>query len=418
MTRWLGAACNSAIAAVQGVVGSEFGAFLVLCLVAAFVLASIVVGGVITLATIGDARLATRQKHRFEKSSVMTGVQPAAATTLAVAATQTMATTLAAPGQKAPLTILFATETGNAEALAGAAGDAAAALGLAPRVIDMADTTPFEAAKAENLLVVASTWGEGEPPQRAADFYDALMAPDAPRFDGVRFAVLALGDRAYARLSHFCETGRDLDVRLAQLGGTCVAERGECDADYELLAGTWIGTTLAKLAHFAGPEAAAAVGGRHGAIQVDVARLTGSAGGPTRARPFDAEIKEKINLSGFRSSTRTFHVELGLAGSGILHEPGDSLGFLPRNDPAMVEEVLNAAGLEGNAALHDALGTRYDITTLTQPQVVSYAGLGGDKALANLAGDDGRTAQFVGGGPATDRPADGGSPKSDRGAAH
>lgn len=393
MTGRFDAAFSSALATVQGWSGSDFGAFLMLCLAAALVLASTVIGGVIAAAMISDLWLAVRRMHVAKKLSAIAGLQPPVTT-----ATAAMTATLATPGHNAPLMILFATETGNAEALAGSAGQAAARVGFTPRVVNMADTTPSEAAKAKNLLVVASTWGDGEPPQRAADFYDALMASGAPRFDGVRFAVLALGDRAYARFSHFCETGRDLDARLAQLGGTRTAPCSECDADYEAQAGAWIEATLTKLAPFAVPEAARVAGGHSGVIQMDLARFTTAASKSSWTRPFEAEIKQKINLNSRGSNTRTFHVELALRGSGILHEPGDSLGFLPRNDPALVEEIMNIAGLGGDAALHDALLSRYNITTLTQSQVVSYAGISGDKALADLAADDGRRAAFVGGG--------------------
>jgi sulfite reductase (NADPH) flavoprotein alpha-component len=298
------------------------------------------------------------------------------------AATEAPATPAAPPAAKAKLTILYATESGNAEALAGAARKSAARLGFAAKTVDMMDTTPEQIAGAENLLVIASTWGEGDPPQRAEGFLAALMADTAPRLADLRFAVLALGDRAYAK---FCETGRLLDARLEALGGTRIAPRIDCDLDFQKPAAGWIDTTLRQIAPAAGENGAAV-------IHVDFARP-----GTTddRARPFDAEITAQINLNSSCSDVETHHIELSLAGSGIAYEPGDSLGFSPRNDPALVEDVLRLAGVDGDAALHAALTERFDITTLTRAQITDYAALTGDAALRALAEDAGRAADFL-----------------------
>ncbi|MEO9188411.1 MAG: flavodoxin domain-containing protein, partial [Acetobacteraceae bacterium] len=160
------------------------------------------------------------------------------------AAKSPQAAPAAPPAVRTPLTILYGTESGNAEALAGAARKVAQRLGFAARTLDMADATPEQVAASENLLVIASTWGEGDPPQRAEALHAGLLADNAPRFDGVRYAVLALGDRAYAK---FCETGRVFDDRLAALGGVRAAERVECDLDYETQAKAWIDASLRAL---------------------------------------------------------------------------------------------------------------------------------------------------------------------------
>jgi len=275
------------------------------------------------------------------------------------AATAPQPAAAAPPARRSPLTVLFATESGNAEALADAARKAAGKLGFAARVLDMAEATPAQVAGAQNLLVIASTWGEGDPPQRAIDFHAALMADDAPRFDGVRYAVLALGDRAYAR---FCETGRLFDERLAALGATRVAERIDCDLDYEAPAAAWIDGTLGTMQADLGEQEAGAV------IHVDFARPPAEVAAWSRRRPFEAEITERVRLSGSRSSSDTWHVELSLDGAGLAYEPGDSLGFMPSNDPELVDAVLAAAGLTGNAALRARLLDQFDIVTLTGPE--------------------------------------------------
>ena len=258
-------------------------------------------------------------------------------------------------------------------------------MGIAAKTLDMADAMPEQVARAGNLLVIASTWGDGDPPQRAEPFYAALMSDTAPRFADVRFAVLALGDRAYAKFYNFCETGKRIDERLAQLGGQRIAPRVDCDIDYEKPAKKWIETSLRKLES----EAGAAV------IHVDFARPAASEEAHGRARPFAAEINEIINLNGSGSSTETYHLELSLEGSGVAYEPGDALGFVPTNDPALVDDVLTRAGLADDAALREALSVRFDVTTLTRDQITNYAALTGEAKLGVIAEDTAQAAEFL-----------------------
>ena len=282
----------------------------------------------------------------------------------------------APPARRAPLTILFGTESGNAEALAAQARKAATKLGFAPKVMDMADIGMAQLAELENVLVIASTWGEGDPPQRAVDFQDALMADDAPQLTKLRYAVLSLGDRAYAQ---FCEVGKRFDERFAALGATRVADRLDCDLDYEAPASAWIDTTLPILKPADEPEV------DHAVIHVDFARPT--VDGPTRAKPFAAEVTEHVRLTGSRSTSDTHHIEVSLEGSGILYEPGDALGVIPWNDPALADAVLAAAGLSGDVSLRTALIERLDITTLTGKQVEDFSKLTGFAAEPGWAAD-------------------------------
>ncbi len=290
----------------------------------------------------------------------------------------------APPARRTPLTILYATESGNSEALAGAARKAAQRLGFAAKLLDMADTTPAQVAKAGPLLVIASTWGEGDPPQRAEAFYTALLGADAPAFAGVRFAVLALGDRAYV---NFCETGRRIDARLAELGAERVASLVECDLDYAAPARAWTETVLTSLAPE--PEEGAAV------IRVDFARAPAPDDSPAAPRVAEAEITERVLLSSSRSSAETWHVELALEGTGLTYEPGDAIGIAPRNDPALVDAVLAATGLAGDDALRTALADKYDITTLTAAQVTAHAVQAGDAALTAVAADSAQVSAFL-----------------------
>ncbi len=288
----------------------------------------------------------------------------------------------AAQADKPKLLILYATESGNSEALAGKTKQDAAKRGFAAKVLDMADATVDQLKNAGTILAIVSTWGDGEPPQRAAPFYRALMGENAPSLEGVKFAVLALGDSSYAQ---FCETGRLVDERFAALGGSRAADRIELDLDYEAGAKTWLNATLELLA----PKDAGSV------IHVDFQKPLASASSKTA--PFEAEITAQHKLTSDRADSETVHVELALAGSGLKYEPGDALAIVPENDAETVADVLRAVGLDGDAALTDALTSRYDINTLTAKQMKDYAVITGDTGLAALADDAGKRTGFMAG---------------------
>jgi len=286
-----------------------------------------------------------------------------------------------AAGPKPKLLVLYATESGNAEALAAKTRQDAQKRGFAARVLDMGDADVQTLKDAGTIIAIVSTWGDGEPPQRAAPFFRALMGDAAPRLDGVKFAVLALGDSSYAQ---FCETGKQVDARLAALGAERVAERIDLDLDYEAGAKTWTDELLERLAPAAGSV-----------IHVDFQKPVTSA--VTKSAPFTAEITAHGKLTSERAQGETYHVELSLAGSGLAYEPGDALGIVPENDPALVAAIARAAGLGDDPALHADLSTRYDLNTLTPKLLHDFAALTGDKALAALAADDAKRAEFMAG---------------------
>jgi sulfite reductase (NADPH) flavoprotein alpha-component len=232
----------------------------------------------------------------------------------------------AAVKPRVPLTVLYASESGNAEALAMRTKKLAQKHGLDARVFDMADADMAVLAKAKNLMVFASTWGEGDPPGRAIDFYEALMGDGAPRLENVRFAVLALGDTAYAQ---FCATGKAIDARLEALGATRAADRIDLDLDYAKQAAEWTEGALAKLAP-------AETGATATVVHVDfkgAVHIADDEPQYTAENPLQAEIATLIDLAGTGSTRETWHVELAAEAPGFTYKPGDSIGVLPENDP-------------------------------------------------------------------------------------
>ena len=313
---------------------------------------------------------------------------------------QSLGHALAAPAAapvaraKEKLLILYASETGNSEGLAMKARKAANKLGFDARVLDMGEATPEALAQAKNLVVYAATWGEGDPPQRSAAFFRALMSDAAPRLPNVRFAVLALGDTAYV---NFCTTGRTIDERLAALGATRVADRIDLDLDFAKKAQAWTDATLSTFtpAADAAPQAGSVVhvdfkaGAHAGDAFEDDAEPAFDAD-----KPLAAEISEIVNLNGTGSSSETWHVELATDALGYSYEPGDAIGVLPENDPALVADLLDAAGLAGDAALARRLVAGFDVTTLTRPVIEAYAKLTGRGDVATLAQPD-RLAAYI-----------------------
>jgi sulfite reductase (NADPH) flavoprotein alpha-component len=275
-----------------------------------------------------------------------------------------------APQAAEPLTILFASESGNAERLAQDTAKLARKSGFKPKLVDFADLAVADLAQEKRLAVIAATWGEGEPPARAARAYRELMSAAAPRLDGVSFGVLALGDTAYAE---FCATGKALDARLAELGATRLVTRVDCDLDFAIPAAGWIKDALEQ---FAPPRPAGS-----NVVAVDfTARTTAEA----EREPIAAQVLEHVNLNSSRSDKETVHLALGFEAAIPPYEPGDSLELFPENDPALVEAMLAAAGRPGDAALRAELGAERDITTLSTATIEKFVALTGQADAQRL----------------------------------
>lgn len=295
------------------------------------------------------------------------------------------------PSKGIPLTILFGTESGNCEELAGRAKELAEAQGFMPVVKDMSGFTPEALAQVTNLAVIVSTWGEGDPPDSAGTFYKAVMDSKCPRLEQTRFSVLALGDTSY---EHFCKIGRDLDQRLEELGAKRYHPRTDCDVDFEEPYQKWIGGALQSLAKVAQPEPARAV-------VVNGSSSNGSAPVPStngqvygKKNPFPALLKERILLNGTGSIKETWHLELSLEGSGMSYEPGDALALIPANSQDVVDTIMDTCCFDprervsGNAGsevtLREALTRHYDVTGLSKNILKKYNEKAGSEQIARL----------------------------------
>jgi len=307
----------------------------------------------------------------------------------------------AAPIPSAPmpgpaLHVLYASQTGTAEGLAKKLAKEAKGKGFEARAQDLGAMSPAALAKLGHAVVIASTHGEGDPPDSVGAFVAALDDAPAGALAGLSYAVLALGDRNYAK---FCGFGRALDERLEALGAARLATRIEADTEVaepfaRFRAALWPTLPTAVPPDRVGATAPAAAGTLADSGDID------ADGEPKwhRERPFPSLLRNKRTLSGPGSAKEVRHVVLSLVGSGLDYAPGDALGVWPRQSPVLVDEVLSLTGLSSDAAavvddqvlaLAEVLATRREIARLRAPTVIKLARLSGDARLLALTAPEG-----------------------------
>ncbi|EDY81940.1 flavodoxin domain protein [Verrucomicrobiia bacterium DG1235] len=275
-----------------------------------------------------------------------------------------------------PVSILWGSQTGNSEGLARKISKTLGGKGFAPTVYDMADYDVTKLSEESLLLIVTSTYGDGEPPDNAASFYNWVLSDEAPKLESLSYSVLALGDTNYP---DFCKCGIDIDVRLKALGAKPIVERVDCDVDYEDAFDEW----LSAVEGAAGASAASEEGGSS-----DVSQESEYG----KKNPFPAKLLNNYDLNTEGSAKETRHVEISIEGSGFSYDPGDALAVVPVNDAEYVADLLKVAGFTGDetlgeVSLRTALTETYDVTSLTLKALKAYAELSGSEMLSKLADD-------------------------------
>jgi len=258
---------------------------------------------------------------------------------------------IAAPAARplSPLTILFGSQTGSSETLAKRAAREAGKRGFAATVMDMAQTDPVKLAAEKNVLIITSTYGEGDPPDNAKALHTALQSAPAGSLTGLRFSVCALGDRNY---NQFCKCGQDFDSFLEKLDAFRAAPRVDCDVDYDEPFTKWLDGALGAL----GQQASTPATGVEVAKPETQNSKPETASGFSKINPFLAPILAVRRLSGAESQKDVNHVEFSLEGSGLVYEAGDALGVWPQNCPELVNSVLAALQCDGEEAVATPVG--------------------------------------------------------------
>ncbi|WP_411167254.1 Sulfite reductase [NADPH] flavoprotein alpha-component [Aeromonas sp. DSM 116730] len=287
---------------------------------------------------------------------------------------------VAAPGGS--LTILYGSQTGNAKGVASAIQAQAKAHGLPVTLTSMADYKPKQLKKESHLLVIVSTYGEGEPPESAVDLFEQLKKGKIGKLEGLKFAVLGLGDSSY---EFFCQTGKDFDDFLSKAGAERIHELASLDVDYQDAAKAWGEQAVNAVA--ATLSAGAATASVAGSVQQAVGHSQYH-----KENPFPARLSVNQKITGRDSTKDIRHIEINLEESGITYQPGDALGIWFDNDADLVGEVLALTGLSGDETtaqgpLRAALTRHFELTRLHGGFITGLAEISDNAALKDLAGD-------------------------------
>lgn len=276
-------------------------------------------------------------------------------------------------------TILYGSQTGNCEMLADDLANLASTRGLGASVTAMDDFDVASLPEHQHLVVITSTYGEGEMPDNAELFWEALASDSTPRIEETSFAVLALGDRSY---DDFCHAGKLIDTRLEQLGANRLVPRVDCDVDFEDDASAWLASAVEKFAALAPGGATAPASGAP-------ARPARERSKWNRKNPFRSSLVTNRLLSGDSSAKEIRHYELDLGDSGISYAAGDALNIVPLNSPELVGLILDELGIDGSVevqgqALSELLRTGKEIVSPSRELIDDLAAKNPDGELAQV----------------------------------
>lgn len=311
-------------------------------------------------------------------------------------------TTLPAPVAEIPgVTLISASQTGNARRVAEALRDDLLAVNLNVTLVNAGDYKYKQIASEKLLVVVTSTQGEGEPPEEAVALHKFLFSKKAPALKNTAFAVFSLGDTSY---EFFCQAGKDFDSKLAELGGKRLLDRVDADVEYQSAAAQWR-ARMVEVLRSRTPVMTPAQSVTSGAVnEIHTSPYTKEA-------PLSASLAVNQKITGRNSEKDVRHIEIDLGDSGLCYQPGDALGVWYQNDPALVNEIVELLWLKGDEPvtvndkrlpLSEALQWHFELTVNTANIVETYATLTRSETLMPLVGDKTQLQRYAAATPIVD----------------
>ena len=311
------------------------------------------------------------------------------------------AAALAPVAEMPGITLISASQTGNARRVAEALRDDLIAAKLNVTLINAGDYKFKQIANEKLLIVVASTQGEGEPAEEAVALHKFLFSKKAPKLDNTAFAVFGLGDTSY---EFFCQSGKDFDAKLAELGGERLLDRVDADVEYQAAAAQWRARLVDVLKARAPAVPSVQVAASGAVNEVHTSPYTKEA-------PLTASLAVNQKITGRNSEKDVRHIEIDLGDSGLRYQPGDALGVWYQNDPALVKELVELLWLKGDEpvtvegktlSLAEALQWHFELTVNTGNIVENYATLTRSETLLPLVGDKAQLQHYAATTPIVD----------------
>ncbi|EME4039947.1 TPA: flavodoxin domain-containing protein [Morganella morganii] len=294
----------------------------------------------------------------------------------------------AAEREPVDILLIAASQTGNARRVAESLRDQLFSAQRAVRLVNAGDLSLTTFPESPLVVLVCATTGDGDAPEEALPLFHLLHSVQAPSLTKIRYAVLALGNRAYPQ---FCQAGKNFDNRLHALGAQRILPRAEADSDYQVTADNWISQLLPELLNLTPPadEERLSRFTHNTVVQIDSQPHQ-------RDKPQSAVLRRAVRLTAPESEKHVCQIVLDIRGTGLQYQTGDALGVYPENSPELVSELLGLLWFDGTErvmlkgksySLRDALMTQCELTINSAPVVAAYARLSNAPELLDMIAD-------------------------------
>lgn len=290
------------------------------------------------------------------------------------------------------LTVLYASQGGNARSVAESIAADANKYGLSSQLISVDKYKPRNLAKEKYLLIVISTQGEGEPPETAQELFRYLSAKKKPKLENLQYAIFGLGDSSY---QYFCKAAQDIDEYLQGAGAKAFAPRIDADLVYQAEAEKWGTEVLQKLEKIMPPK-------QTNVVALDKGKVSKKR--HDSMNPYQAEVLENRCITSFDSVSDVHHIALEIDPDEINYQPGDAVGVFFKNDPELVTEILDTIHLSAEdkvnlngttLTISEALSEKLELTLLHPTVVKAWAGVSDDCKLKDICEDNNKLRVFA-----------------------